>query len=147
MFSDAIWRQFLAPVPLTIFRSNTKLLKFVVHLLKTYSTDNREILHTSRQLQLKTCSTDHKNILHMSRQLHFCAVCIISLLSAQYILNQSMANFGRILVNIGSGNDLLPNIILESILSSHLSWSVTFTESNFTKTIRTLVRNTRNKTR
>ena len=47
-------------------------------------------------LSFKKCSTDHKEILHTSRQLHCRVVCKISLWSVGCILNQSIANFGRI---------------------------------------------------
>ena len=40
-----------------------------------------------------TCSADHDKILHTSRQLHCRAVCNISLLSVEHVLNQSTPNF------------------------------------------------------
>ena len=43
-----------------------------------------------------TYSADHNEILHTSRQLHCHDVCKIPLWSAEYILNQSTAYFGRI---------------------------------------------------
>ena len=67
-----------APVPLTAFRSISKFVS------------NFGVLY------FKTCSTDHKEIPHTSRQLYCRDVCKISLWSAEYILNQSTANFGPI---------------------------------------------------
>ena len=68
-----------APVPLTIFRSNSK-----------------EIYRNFGMLLLISCATDHNGISHTSRQCHCCDVCKIPLWSVQYILNQTTSNFDQI---------------------------------------------------
>ena len=68
----------LAPIPLTIFRSNSKF---------------------DQNLQcsgFKIYLTDHNEILHTSQQLHCRDVCKISLWSVEYILNQGTPNLGQI---------------------------------------------------
>ena len=66
----------LAPVPLTVLRSNSKF--------------------DQNMVRFKICSNNHTEILHTSRQLHCRDVYKISLRPAEYILSQSTANFARI---------------------------------------------------
>ena len=68
----------LTPVPLTVFRSNSKL------------DQNFE------SSSLKYTEPITKKILHTSRQLHCRDVCKIPMWSVEYILNQNTAYFGRI---------------------------------------------------
>ena len=72
---NILWQN--TPVPLTIFRSNSKF-----HQNLECST-------------FKVCLTDH-NILHTSRQLHCLDMYKILLWLVEYISNQSTVNFGRI---------------------------------------------------
>ena len=55
-----------------------------------------EIRSNFAVLEFEICSTDRNEILHTSRQCNCRDVCKISLWSAEYVLNKSIANFGQI---------------------------------------------------
>ena len=74
--SHIMQKSIQAPVPLSIFRSNSKF--------------DENSKHSSVYV------ADHNDILHTSRQCHCRDVCKISLWSVEYIWNYSVLNFHRI---------------------------------------------------
>ena len=65
-----------APVPLTVFRSNSKFNKKKIEVL-----------------WFEICSADHSDIFPTSRQCYCRDVCKISLRSAEYVMSKSIAKF------------------------------------------------------